>query len=415
MIKRVALIGIFIAELCCGAAAQNSTSSPYTRHGFGNINESGFGQSISMGGLSSGLRSSQFTNPANPASYTAIDSLNFRIEAGIGLMVSKFSDSEGKDHLLDGNLEHLAVHFPIKKWVALSLGIRPYSIVGYNSSYQTTKVTEVTGDTLVSQYNYTGKGGINQLYLGLGFRPWKAFSVGANLLYHFGTIEHNSAVTFNKDYSYRTLQTQEIRVRDLCANFGAQGTISIKEDQSLTLGVTYQFKSEIKSEASKTIVTTDTTVLNYDNNFDTPHAFGMGFVYQFNRRLLVGFDYKRTLWSGARFFGEKPFEDVNSYIIGAQYLPDPMSRKYYQRMYYRCGVNVSKTYYKVNDERLNKFTINAGIGFPLKKGLDPTVINVGFEYGQNGKTDNGLVKEQSFKGTISATINERWFVKRRLD
>lgn len=415
MIKRIAFIGSFIAGLCFGASAQNSTSSPYTRNGFGNINEAGYGQSTQMGGLSAGLRSAQFTNPANPASYTAIDSLNFRIEAGASFMVSKFSDSEQSDRLLDGNFDYLAVHFPIKKWVALSLGLRPYSVVGYNSSFKTEEVTDMTSDTLITQYNYTGKGGINQLYLGLGFRPIKHLSIGANLLYHFGTIENNSAVTFNKDFSYRTLQTQEIHVRDFCANFGIQGSIPTKKNQYLTIGVTYQLKSELKAEASKTIVTTDTTVLNFDNKFDTPHSFGIGFVYQFNTRALVGFDFKKTLWSGVRFFDEKPFEDVSSFIWGFQYLPDPSSRKYYQRMYYRCGLNVSKTYYKVNEERLNKLAINAGLGFPLKKGSDPTVINVGFEYGKNGKTDNGLMKEQYFKGTISATINEHWFAKRKLD
>lgn len=415
MIKRVALIGTFLAGLVFGATAQNSTSSPYTRHGYGTINEAGYGQSTSMGGLSVGLRSAQFTNPGNPASYTAIDSLNFRIEAGASFTASIYTNDQQKNKLADGNLEYLAVHFPIKKWMALSLGMRPYSLVGYNNAYQVTEVTNMTSDTLVSQYNYTGKGGINQIYLGLGFRPWRPISVGANLLYHFGTIEHNSIVAFNKEYSYRTLQTQEIQVRDFCVNFGLQGSFKTAKNQHLTIGATYQIKSELKAEASKTIITTDTTVLNFDNNFDTPQSFGIGFVYQFNTRLLVGFDFKKTGWSDIRFFGEKPYEDVNSFVWGAQYLPDPMSRKYYQRMYYRCGLNVSKTYYKVNDERLNKMAITAGLGFPLKKGSDPTVINIGFEYGKNGSTANGLVKEQYFKGTINVTINERWFAKRKLD
>jgi len=47
--------------------------------------------------------------------------------------------------------------------------------------------------------------------------------------------------------------------------------------------------------------------------------------------------------------------------------------------------------------------------------LNPTVINVGLEYGKTGSSDNGLVKEQYLKGTINVTVNERWFAKRKLE
>ena len=76
---------------------------------------------------------------------------------------------------------------------------------------------------------------------------------------------------------------------------------------------------------------------------------------------------------------------------------------------------MDKSYYKVKGENINKVAVDAGFGFPLKKGLNPTVINVGVEYGKCGTTDNGLVKEQYLKGTINVTINERWFAKRKLE
>ncbi len=415
MIKRIATIGIFIGGMVLNITAQNNTSSPYTRYGYGDIMESGYGQSTTMGGLSVGLRSSLFTNPGNPASYTAIDSLNFRIEAGVSCTLSKYSDGEQSSKESAGNLEYLAFHFPIKKWLATSIGIRPYSVVGYDNTYAITEKTNMTNDTLVSQYEYYGQGGVNQLYLGIGLRPFNAISIGANLLYHFGTMEHNSLVSFNKDYIYPTQQRQKIKVNDLCANFGIQGSFKTGKEQHLDIGFTYQIKSELKSDATKSVITSDTTMLNYTNLFDTPSSYGIGFVYHFNKRVLAGFDYKHTAWSQIRFFGEKPFEDVNKFAWGLQYLPDEGGRKYFQRMYYRCGLNVSKSYYKINEQRTNKLAIDAGLGFPLSRNANPTIINIGFEYGQNGESDNGLIKEQYFKGTINVTINERWFVKRKLD
>ena len=71
MIKRVAFIGIITLGVSFGTLAQNNISSPYTRHGYGNIVEGGYGQSTQMGGLSAGLRSAYFTNPANPAIHYA--------------------------------------------------------------------------------------------------------------------------------------------------------------------------------------------------------------------------------------------------------------------------------------------------------------------------------------------------------
>lgn len=404
-----------IGGVCFSSAAQNKLSSPYTRNGYGAITEGGFGQSAQMGGLSAGLRSAYFTNPSNPASYTAIDTLNFRIEAGASFIMERNTDAETVKRGKTGNLEYLAVHFPIKKWLATSFGMRPYSTVGYESNIHVVEPTNLTQDTLVSDYTYEGEGGINQLYLGLGFKPFTNLSVGANLLYHFGNIEYNSGVSFDKSYIYHVSQTKKIHVRDFCANLGVQGSFKLGATQFLTVGATYQFKSEMKADAEKTIVSSDTVVLNYDNNFDTPASFGIGFVYHFNNRVLAGFDYKHTSWSDIRFFGEKPFEDGNRFAWGLQYLPGKNSRRYYQRMYYRCGLSVDKSYYKVKGENINKVAVDAGFGFPLKKGLNPTVINVGVEYGKCGTTDNGLVKEQYLKGTINVTINERWFAKRKLE
>lgn len=415
MIRRFVFIGIILSGVVFSAAAQNNVSSPYTRHGYGTITDGGYGQSTQMGGLSAGLRSAYFTNPSNPASYTAIDSLNFRVEVGASCAMESNSDAGGSSRDMTGNFEYLAVQFPIKRWVSASLGLRPYSRVGYKNTFHVTEGTDLTQDTLTSHYTYEGDGGINQLYFGLGFKPFRNFSVGANLLYHFGSIEHNSAVVFDEGYIYPSSQIQKIKVRDFCVNLGAQGSFKINEEKFVTIGATYQFKSELKAEAEKKLIASDTVVLNYDNKFDTPSSFGIGFVFHFNSRVLAGFDYKRTSWSDIRFFDEKPFDDENRFAWGAQYQPSKNARKYYQRMYYRCGLNVSKSYYKVNKENLNKVAIDAGVGFPLKKGLNPTVINVGLEYGRCGGSDNGLVKEQYLKGTINVTVNERWFAKRKLE
>lgn len=394
--------------------AQNNTSSPYTRYGYGLLNDAGFGQVKAMGGLSMGLRSRNFINPANPASYTSIDSLSFRMEAGVSFQVSTFTDGNKKQTATDGNLEYLAMQFPIKKWIALSLGLMPYSVVGYNYSMTEDVSSSITSGNLKTNYQYMGEGGITQLYLGLGFRPCSWFSLGANLQYYFGTIEYTSTASFEAGY-VSTVMQRSLSVKDLSGNFGVQFTIPIKKDISLTLGGVYQLKSNVNADAQQSVITTDTVVQYFNNSFDFPMSFGTGFVFNLSNKLAVGLDYKKEFWSDVEFFGEKEFLDRNKFIFGLEYLPNANGRAYFERVYYRLGANFSKSYYTVNGEQLNSMVLSTGWGFPLKKGLNPTIMNFTFEYGLNGTIDNNLLREQYFKFILNATINENWFMKRKLN
>jgi hypothetical protein len=69
----------------------------------------------------------------------------------------------------------------------------------------------------------------------------------------------------------------------------------------------------------------------------------------------------------------------------------------------------------VNVEQLSTFSLTTGWGLPLRKGTNPTLLNITFEYGHNGSVSKNLIREQYFKFTLNATINERWFEKRRLN
>ena len=406
---------IMVLGYVSGIWAQHNTSSPYTRYGYGNILDGGFGQTRAMGGISYGVRDKSYINPNNPASYTSIDSLTFRMDAGVSFQVSRFDGTDVSETAGDGNLEFIAFQFPIKKWVAFSFGLMPYSIVGYDYQMTQEVPSSISAGSLKNTYKYEGSGGITQLYAGLAFRPIKYISLGGNFQFNFGSVTHTSMSTFPINYYYSTTMERKFQVKDISGNFGLQVEVPIKEKHKLSLGGVFQMKSQMNTDATQTIITTDTIVLNFDNNFDTPMYFGAGFVYTYLEEFLFGFDYKREVWSDARFFGETPFTDRNKFCIGAQYLPDANGRAYFQRVAYRLGANFSSSYYKVNGEQLNLFSLTTGWGFPLKKGLNPTMINISFEYGHNGAIKDNQLREQYFKFTLNATINERWFVKRKLN
>ena len=78
-------------DIIRSAVAQNNTNSPYTRYGYGQLSEQGSSNSRAMGGIAYGLRDKYQTNFANPASYTAVDSLTFIFDGAVSLQNTNLS------------------------------------------------------------------------------------------------------------------------------------------------------------------------------------------------------------------------------------------------------------------------------------------------------------------------------------
>jgi len=413
--KGLFIVSVFVWACTFGIYSQNNTNSPYSRYGYGKIVDAGFGQNTSMGGISYGLRANKFINPGNPASFTAIDTLTFRFEAGASLNFSSFEDATGKQSKMNGNLEYLALQFPIKNWLGFSAGLHPYSTVGYNFSSKEVKPSSITSGTLETKYMYQGIGGITRLYLGTAIIPLENLSLGATLDINFGTINHFSSVSFNDKAYVPTTQSKKISVSNLTTLLGAQYTLLLQKEQKITLGAVFQPKIAFGGDAEQTVITTDTIKITDNNYFDSPLAIGVGAVYSLSDKFLAGFDYKYQAWSDVRYFGDKPFNDRNKFSIGMEYQPNNNSKNYLKRVYYRIGANYSNSYPKVNGHELNEYGVSAGFGLPLKRGLNPTVVNTVFEYCDIGTKSNGLIKEQYFKFTLNMTINERWFMTRKFE
>lgn len=413
------ITSFFIASIfsVSGLLAQNNTSSPYSRYGYGELVEPGFGYTKSLGGLSAGIRNQRHTNSGNPASYTAIDSLGFRFEFGASVKCSSFTDQDYFQKSWDENLDYLALQFPIKKWAAFSAGLQPYSFVGYEFNNSMTSPSSIEGDSLTSYSSYKGSGDITQLYIGLGFQPFKHFNVGVNAYYNFGSLYHNSSVSFGDSEFYPTVQTNEISVHDWNVGFGAQYEIPLTEKRNLVIGATLDLPSKMKARANKEIVTSyvDTVSINFDNSFGLPLTFGAGFAYDINESLMIGADYKFQKWSDVEYFGEKTLNDRHRFACGLELQPDKGSKKFFKRMSYRAGVNYANSYFDVNNDDYNQLAATLGFGMPLRRVANPTILNLGFEYGRAGEKTDGLILEKYFKISLNLSINERWFVKHKFE
>ena len=183
-----------IAQMVTGMAiAQNNTNSPYTRYGYGDLSDQSFGNSKAMGGIAFGLRDGAQINPTNPASYTAIDSLTFLFEGGVSLQNMNISGGGLKLNAKNASFDYLAMQFRLAPWMAMSVGLLPYSNVGY-----TVSDSQTTDNGLAYSRSFTGDGGLHQMYVGAGVKVLKNLSVGVNASYFWGDITRTRGMFYRE-------------------------------------------------------------------------------------------------------------------------------------------------------------------------------------------------------------------------
>lgn len=405
MRKYFLLILVFTASI--GMYAQNATSSPFSRFGYGELNDNQPGAFRAMGGVGVGMRSNKAINPAQPASYTACDSMTFMFDIAGSLLYTNYSDANGQRNRINGNLEYMNLQFPIwRQHIAFSAGITPYSAVGYsftltdsiNSDYRYTKT-------------YTGEGGFTQVHGGLSFNILDWVALGVNVYYMFGELNKSRALSFS-DVSLNTVsQSDELNISSLRLRYGAQIFHTFGE-HTIVLGGVFENKQRFsKSEYIQTESTTQDTVEILENAFELPMMYSVGLSYSYANRLTVACDYQCQDWTKTLYFNQADkLRFRQRFALGVEYRHDPLSRDYVHQMYWRLGTNYTTSY----NDQANKpeIGVSLGIGFPLR--TIGTVINTTFEYGHRGAFADGELGENYLRFIINASIAENWFFKRKL-
>ncbi|MCK4663673.1 MAG: hypothetical protein KAT68_12455 [Bacteroidales bacterium] len=400
--------------------AQNNTSSPYSLFGIGDLSKKSLGQSEAFGGAAIGLRTPLHINIKNPASYSSLDSMTFIFEFGIKDKITKFQTETDEAVFDDFNINYFSFAFPVTRWWYSSLGLLPFSNVGYNIRND----ISLPNNALAS-YNYFGSGGISQFYIGNSFKITKDLSFGFNSSYLFGALQHTNMLIFDDYQTRNSIIGKKTLIQDFYFDFGLQYTYNINDDYLCNIGVIYNHKTDIKAE--RTIIsgaTYDNWIENIDENIlidtiiDTvecgnivfPSKIGFGVSLEKNNKFIVALDYSLQDWGNAKFFNQSDSLTTNSNIgIGIEYVPVKGHTKLYKRTYYRIGGHYTNSYLKINNHQINEFGISFGVGIPLKR--SKTSINIAFEYGKRGTLENNLIKENYGIISINLSLLDIWFFK----
>lgn len=420
--KRV-LAAVLLAVGSVSIISAQNTTSPYSMYGYGLLRDGATSMQRQMGGIGYALQGGRQINVMNPASYASIDSLTFLWDIGADLCMNWRQENladgnKAKAHGVGGGLDYVTMQFPLSKFMGMSVGLVPYSSVGYSFG------DKVMHGALSNQ----GTGGITQLYAGVAGK-FKGFSLGANVSYDFGNI-------INDTYAYtatgnQTLFEHVMQVRDFNLSLGAQYTARFARFNHLTVGMTYTPKKSLhgKTWAAFWDITAETAAdtvgyTKLGGKYYRPDAIGAGinFTRERTSRFMVEADFSWQNWSKASYpalydeegqavvLGQK-FNDRLHFAIGGEFVPK-LRGNYLQRMAYRLGANYSRDYVKIGDNSVKEFSLACGLGFPTAEGK--TIVNLGFEWIRRQASPATLIREDYFNITLGLNFNELWFFQRKI-
>ena len=431
MIKK--LVIVLIAFLAFQINAQQGTFSPYSFYGIGTLKFKGTVENKSMGGLSI-YTDSIHVNLRNPAGLVGPNLKSFNQES----RPVKFSVAGSTNNVnLEANsgtfktntttLDYLTLSVPIGKF-GIGFGLLPYTSVGY-------KLESTENDLLINRYS--GEGGLNKTFFGLGYQLTKDLSVGINVSYNFGNVK-NSVIEFvydaeNNPLQYQSRENNRSDLSGLNYNLGLSYKKMINEKFELVTGLTYAPESTLKSNNTRsfsTIIISQSGQEFEINNIDAdlgadnlkstdltlPSRISFGAGIGQPRIWFVGAEY--TFQNTKKFSNpifsvdNTTFVNASNISLGGFFIPDYNSfSSYLKRATYRAGLHFENTGLEINNETIKEFGISFGVGLPV--GNIFSNANLGFEIGKRGTTNQNLVQENFFNLNISLSLNDRWFQKRK--
>lgn len=402
-----------------GLTAQD-INSPYSHFGVGTLYPGQTSFNAAMGGIGLGLQGNSFVNILNPASYSFFDSTSFLLQGGLLADFINTQTEELSANSRNVQLGYLLVGFPITRWLKTSLGLTPYSQVGYliYEDNEQDSIGRITNE-------YKASGGINRAHIGLALQPFRNFSVGANASFLFGPLDYQQIVDFPDSafiYSMRVINNRF--VQDFMFEVGVQYAVRLSPSLTLTTGLVYELPASLNTKRYLLAETFVPALNDIDNIYDTiayypdqkgaielPTAYGGGITLQKANRWMAGVDAYYQKWEDFTSFGVNDSLD-NSFRIaaGGQFIPSAsVTAGYAQRINYRLGFHYNKTYLKLHGHQINEFGLTFGTGLPLK-GLQ-SMVNIAVEIGQRGTLNDGLIKENYVRISLGLSIYERWFIR----
>jgi hypothetical protein len=381
--------------------AQNTTNSPTSMFGIGELAYGEGGQYAGMGGVGIALRNGTFMNYSNPAGITALDSARFIFDMGVRGGYRIYRQSGTNSHSFEGNLNNMSIAFRLKPYLYAGAFLTPISSCGYAVTMNQYIMGSDNNSTISSLYQ--GEGGVSKVGFNLGLLPLKNISLGANVSYMSGTITQTET---------QSTASEEIKSRKqgLALDFGAQYLYSIDKKRSVLLGAVFSpampfHQSNDLTATSSSGGTTVTKRIHHDDQY-LPQYYGFGINYLMERWSFTA-DYRFYDWSkNSTNVTYVKFCNQNNILLGAQYIAGNLYRYPTKLM---VGAGVSNSYLEISNKKAENFYVSLGANLIFKGGNN---LTIGFKYNDQFNSAKNMQRDRGISFFLNISFLERvWHSK----
>lgn len=443
IMKRTFALTLIIELGLSGAWAQGG--SPYGAYGFGDLLATGQATQAMMAGTGLAITEPYSVILGNPASYTALARPVF--EVGVSMRSTRSSSAEAASTRKDARFMGFTIGVPFGggKW-GMALGLTPFSDMEYSL------VRSTAMDGYPVQYKYSGSGGLDRAFFGLGRTLYRQqadslgntglhVALGADFNFLFGSMDQTRDAVYQGDAGYsnvRAFSSLVLRAPGAGASMIWQGDLTKKKDRDddnwrWSVAVSAMPPTAFRARYTR-LVSTFTESQNYETVRDTvaneadargrvvfPMGIGAGIGVQ-NARWAFTAQMDRRDWGAAEvevpgYALSAPMQEASSYAVAARFRPGAEGGVF-SRSVYRLGLRQAQAPQEVHGQGLSGTTVSAGASIPLNAVQTNSWLHVGGEFGQRGTAGDGLLRERHFALWVGVAFTpwrgERWFVPSKI-
>ncbi|TGE14897.1 hypothetical protein [Hymenobacter elongatus] len=446
--KSAGCVGLVVLGLMAASHAkgQGLGNSPYSRLGLGDYTPNlGGVRQQGMGGVGLAAPNSTNVNDINPALLYYTSRTTY--EAGFNGQYKTLRNATSSNKTGSATLGYLALSFPISKNWAAAAGIKPLSSVDYESN----TIEMVPGDPnnarVIKQQK--GEGEVTEAYVAQAYSLGKGLTLGVTASYIFGTIDESIGSTVVPANTTSTADITKSAIADQVhySDFAFRGGLhyrgKVSEKLNYNLAGVYSFQTKLNGTRRTTLRREDVSGLLVEEivvaedekgSSSLPALTQVGLSLDNNKSWSASLDIARQQWSNFRSFRNAAtataLDNTVRVGVGGEFTPDATAvDNYFKRISYRAGLSVNQLPYRPDNKVLYDRAVSWGFALPMPSAtpLDATIVSLAFTYGQRGNTDNSTLVENGVSRTISnvkedyirmqlgVTLNNRWFIKRRIE
>jgi hypothetical protein len=432
-----------------GLRAQSVNSNVLSYYGLGERAIGNHAIYDALGTNNFNLLDSAQLNFFNPASYSLMSSGNTLFSVGIYGRTSQYAFNGNTEYQFSAMPDHFALGFKMRKRMGMSFGLKPFSNRGYSFSQKI-----FTGSDSL-KYVYSGKGGIQDLFLGFSYgliqKNSTKLSLGLNASFLFGQVTNEKqSILIDPNTFSGGVGRNSIDIKALHYEFGLFFRQKLGKRQEFTLSAVYAPNQELNGTSTQELYTAANinTFSTYDT-LDFYKADGKvnlgieskyGLAYQFSLpdwkrktrslhpQLTFLASYTSIVASFHDFPNLSPWNNLNAskFGLGLQFKPEAKlyenisTLKFMEKISYRIGAYSSLLPYStVAGTQYNEQAISAGFGMPILAQQGLSSLNLSLVFGKRGVNEPGYTSEEFFSFNFGLVVSpssfDRWFRKRKLD